>query len=409
MRILIVAGGPRDGHSGYRHRTLQMASELARQNHSVWLLWYFPLYRLFKPHDLRHYTAFKTIGIPALPFFFHPLVSPLARVLCRMFTKLVLCLLRCDAVQFEGVLGIVTGIPSTKIIIDCHGDPLEEHILNGFSPWKLRQARRDYARAISKADGIVTVSERLREKLLDAAKDRHPASVVAPCGVDLKTFGTHGKVRDAIRRELGMEQRIVFCYLGGLQNYQCVPETLRLLAKLRSIDPRIALLLLTEENTAAFSSELAAIGEMGRDVICRSASHGEVPRLLGAADIGLLLRAETEVNAVSSPTKCGEYLAAGVPVLTTQYAGDAPAIIRAEQCGMVLLQPLPSAEEIRNIIDLIESVNSCRTTWAERCQSAAARHRSWDVSGCAVQRLYAEVSRVGAEHPRAASQTTSTY
>jgi glycosyltransferase involved in cell wall biosynthesis len=60
-----------------------------------------------------------------------------------------------------------------------------------------------------------------------------------------------------------------------------------------------------------------------RAVVARSVAPDDVPRHLAAGDVGLCFLGRHASKAASSPTKYGEYLAAGLPVVTNPWIGDA--------------------------------------------------------------------------------------
>ena len=62
----------------------------------------------------------------------------------------------------------------------------------------------------------------------------------------------------------------------------------------------------------------------------------DVPRLLGAADVSLSIIRSSIARVPSSPTKFAEYLAAGLPVLSSAGIGDMDAHIAEARVGVVL-------------------------------------------------------------------------
>jgi len=95
----------------------------------------------------------------------------------------------------------------------------------------------------------------------------------------------------------------------------------------------------------------------------RSAPREEVPRWIAAADLGVMFVRSVWSKKAASPTKLGEMLAVGLPVVANSGVGDVAEIIRETEAGVVLeafsdsaygaaikiLDQLPhSASEIRN-------------------------------------------------------------
>ena len=70
--------------------------------------------------------------------------------------------------------------------------------------------------------------------------------------------------------------------------------------------------------------------------MAREASREEMPGYLSAAQAGLSFRLETASQRACSPIKNGEYLACGLPVVSTPGAGDYSALVVREKVGVVV-------------------------------------------------------------------------
>ncbi len=187
----------------------------------------------------------------------------------------------------------------------------------------------------ARAARVLCVSTALR----DVLEGRHPGvrdkADVIPCGHDDARFGLDPAARAAARARLGLGERFVVVYAGSLVPYQLPEHVLRVGAIARRLRPDAHLLLLTPE--VARGQALAGAAGLGPEAVTVfAAAHDEVPALLNAADVGLLLRRPDPVNAVASPTKLAEYLACGLPVLVSEGIGDASDLVRECQGGEVL-------------------------------------------------------------------------
>lgn len=65
-------------------------------------------------------------------------------------------------------------------------------------------------------------------------------------------------------------------------------------------------------------------------------ANEKIPELLNAADFGMLLMEEGVQNKVRAPIKFSEYMCCGLPVITTDAAGDAKAEMERLEVGVVL-------------------------------------------------------------------------
>ena len=115
----------------------------------------------------------------------------------------------------------------------------------------------------------------------------------------------------------------------------------------------------------------------------------DVPVFLGAADVALSIIRPSYARIASSPTKFAEYLAAGLPVISTAGIGDVEAHIEEARVGAVMRtldrdvygQALQTIETLRRDPEL-----------ATRCrQLAHTRYDLETVGGASYLRLYQQL------------------
>jgi glycosyltransferase involved in cell wall biosynthesis len=118
---------------------------------------------------------------------------------------------------------------------------------------------------------------------------------------------------------LGLEDKTVLCYVGTAAPYQDIDDGFArfcaLAVGLRGAGRVHALCLTPEVDHVRTILVRAGIPDNAMTVI--EVPQASVSEYIAAADAGFLLRSSTEVNRVSVPVKLGEYLAAGVPVVTS--------------------------------------------------------------------------------------------
>jgi len=99
-----------------------------------------------------------------------------------------------------------------RVIFDMRGFLAEEYIdsgrwrANGYLPRLVKAAERWLCRS---ADGVVILTERLRDTLFDAASAGERPIEVIPCCVDMSRFNQSSLDREQVRRELGVADRLV--------------------------------------------------------------------------------------------------------------------------------------------------------------------------------------------------------
>ena len=212
------------------------------------------------------------------------------------------------------------------------------------------------------AHGVVT----LGEAAVPVLKARHGAAIrdrteVIPTCVDLQRFGPSALPPGPVR--LGL--------VGTLNRLYDVPAMLRLAAAAS------ATVAVVTPGPTAWDRELAAAR-----VDRRSASPDEMPGVLTAVHAGLCVQHEPSPAAM--PTKIGEFLASGRPVVVSPGLGDMDTIVRTYRCGVVLDDTAAAADELHALLDDPEVV--------DRCRRAAEVHFDVDEGVRRLLRLYRRIA-----------------
>jgi glycosyltransferase involved in cell wall biosynthesis len=119
-----------------------------------------------------------------------------------------------------------------------------------------------------------------------------------------------------------------------------------------------------------------------------SADFADVPRWLGRADAGLAFYKPGWSRQATCPTKIGEYLATGLPVVVNDAVGDMEEVVGTNEVGVVLSEF--TADAYRSALDRLEKL------WADpdlaaRCRQIAESRFSLDLG---VERYWAIYQRV---------------
>jgi glycosyltransferase involved in cell wall biosynthesis len=281
-----------------------------------------------------------------------------------------------------------------RLIFDIRGFLAEEYVDAG--RWRaggllFRLTKAAEQKLYRSADGFVVLTERARETLFPDGTGGRPLEVI-PCCVDDARFAAAARIdRAAIRAELGIDDRLVFVYVGALGGYYLVHEMAEFLAAARAQNPRVYALVLTQSSSEALASELNRVGFTSDDYRIAKVPPEEVPKYLRAADAALSLIRPSFARRSMSPTKFAEYLAAGLPVIASAGIGDLDAHIEEARAGVLVerfdrdayIAAFDAITELRRDPEL-----------AARCRAEArARYDLHNVGGERYRRLYDAVLR----------------
>ena len=179
------------------------------------------------------------------------------------------------------------------------------------------------------------------------------------------------------------------CYIGSIAENRCIHEMVTAIG-------------LARKKTAA---TLALAGNFTSDYLERSISaypefawvdyHGflnrtEVESLMDRVKAGLILVHPEPRYQVSYPTKLFEYMAAGLPVI----ASDFPLwrnIVDDVRCG-ILVDPLDPAAIAEAVVTLLENPEEA-AAMGQRGRSAVESSYRWDKEEAKLLNLYAELLR----------------
>jgi glycosyltransferase involved in cell wall biosynthesis len=267
-----------------------------------------------------------------------------------------------------------------KMIFDLRGTMAEEYVDAGL--WRrggpaYRITRWVERAALCHADAVVMLTSRIRDQLSPRGTGVVGRKVqVIPCCVDVSLYAPVDK-KEA-RARLGLGGSRIMVYAGSLGGWYLTDEMVRLFLVARTFDPEMHFLLLTQTPGVAREA-LARRGVDERAFSVKTVQPRDVPAHLQAADFAIALIKPAPSKVSSSPTKVGEYLASGLPILANRGIGDVDQVIERREVG-VLIEDFgePSyGKGVTSILALIERDRDLAT----RCRSAAAEEFSLEKVG----------------------------
>jgi len=282
-----------------------------------------------------------------------------------------------------------------KILFDIRGFFPEEYTDAGV--WKengliYRSVKRVEKWLFKKSDGFVVLTEKAREILfpesIETGSDKFGRPVeVIPCCINPKRFAFADALdRNALRREMNLDGKRVFVYVGSFGGWYLTDDMVRFFAQARRRDSNSFAIILTHSDAEMVKQQLTAQGISEADFLIKVVSPGEVPKYLRAADVAISFIKACYSKQSSSPTKIAEYLVSGLPVISNSGVGDLDALIEGEKVGIIIkgFTEKDYAEALTKIDDFLkdEDLN-------EHCRAIA--HQKFDlqqVAGNNYRRLY---------------------
>ena len=156
----------------------------------------------------------------------------------------------------------------------------------------------------------------------------------------------------------------ITCLLSGtFNNYYDIKRTKQVLDEIRkSVDLRIIW-------ARAGESPMERLG-VGEDLIV-SASHSEMPKVVKDSHFGIAICKQDNLDSLSAavPTKIGEFLASGRPVIVSNGIGDLDHMLTGTRTGVVI----DHNDSLQTVAEQISVLINDQDT-PERCRELAMQH-----------------------------------
>lgn len=229
----------------------------------------------------------------------------------------------------------------TKMIFDVRGLMAEEYVdaehwREGGIPYRITKATE--RRILASTDAIVTLTERIWPIIREweGLRGRAVHHQVIPCCVDLSLFKFSEAERERRRAELGLGDRLTLVYSGSLDGWYLTEKMVDFFAAVLKRRNDAHLLWLTNGSHDRVRELMRSrnVGEGNFSVL--SIPSAQVPSYLAAADAGMAFIKRCVSKIASSPTKNGEYLACGLPLIINAGVGDSDALINDWKAGVLI-------------------------------------------------------------------------
>lgn len=282
-----------------------------------------------------------------------------------------------------------------KFLFDMRGFWADEKVDAG--SWKkggilYRLVKRIEKILVFQADRIVVLTHQAREllpALVESSREKLPVIDVIPCCVDVERFATVSNEAREKKRAMGFpEDAFVMAYLGSVGTFYMFEEMVSFFKVWKNYQKEALLLVITPGDKTLVRDILRKKEVGGTDYRLVSCTPEEVPCYLSVAQVGLCFLTMTFSKQASSAIKFAEYLAAGLPVIVNQGAGDLPEIVERERVGSIISQYcedeyLRVVREMKQLLDKGEA--------KARCQDVARKYFSYQIGHEKYGKVYREL------------------
>ncbi len=208
------------------------------------------------------------------------------------------------------------------------------------------------------ADLVFVTSEKLRLR----ARERSDAVHVFPFGVDLPRFERVREAPGGVPAEIARLPRPVAGYVGGVHRWIDQP----LLCQVAKRLPHVSFALV-----GPIQTDVEALRALPNVHLLGPRAHEDLPACLKGFDLGLIPYRRDEYTDNVYPTKLNEYLAMGLPVVST----DLPEVRRYDERHERVLSIAAGADAFASAV---EAAAADRTPASAARRIEAARSNAWE-------------------------------
>ena len=163
---------------------------------------------------------------------------------------------------------------------------------------------------------------------------------VIPCSVDLKLFDPENidlAIKDQFKKKLGIDNNdFVISYLGSIGGWYLTDEMMQFCKEVSVKIPNAKFLFISPHNHSIIAATAIKFGIEPKKFLVQHGKRHEVPALLSFSKYSIFFIKECYSKISSSPTKHGEIMAMGIPVITNAGVGDVKEIVEKYNSGFVL-------------------------------------------------------------------------
>lgn len=163
---------------------------------------------------------------------------------------------------------------------------------------------------------------------------------VVPCSVDLDLFNPDAvdqQLKENFKKELQINDNdFIISYLGSIGGWYLTKEMMQFCKLLLNKKPEAKFLFISNNNHEDIIKAAAEFEIPAEKIIVKMGRRHEVPALLSFSNYSLFFIKPCYSKLSSSPTKHGEIMAMGIPVITNSGVGDVKEIVEKYKAGFVL-------------------------------------------------------------------------
>lgn len=277
-------------------------------------------------------------------------------------------------------------LTGAQFIFDMRGFWADERIDAGL--WQkdgrlYRLAKGFERRFLLAADAVVSLTDAARREIegFDYLQGRVPPIAVIPTCTDLSRFSPVAGSQPG---------PFTLGYVGSASGWYDFDEVLSIWTTLRQARPDARLLIVNRSEHDVIRAKARSKGVDPGELEIVASDFPDMPHHIRRMSAGMVIATPGYSHIARAPTRLGEFLGCGVPVIGSSGVGDMSRILEGEGVGVLLEGADASArtEAVDRLLAL-----TLEEGIARRCADAARRHFSLDDGVAAYRAIYRKLDQ----------------
>jgi glycosyltransferase involved in cell wall biosynthesis len=191
------------------------------------------------------------------------------------------------------------------------------------------------------ADYIVSLTYNGKDEIISWKGFEHLENriQVIPCCADIEKFNPKNidqSKQNDLKNEFSLKDEFVLGYVGSIGTWYMLDEMLDFFKALLLKKPNAVFLFISGENPETIISKSRDLGIPVDKIRVKSVLHDEVATCISLFSASIFFIRPTFSKKASSPTKQGELMAMGIPVICNSGVGDTERVVRNYHSGIVI-------------------------------------------------------------------------
>lgn len=254
-----------------------------------------------------------------------------------------------------------------KFLFDMRGFWADERIDGGI--WNLKNPIHKFVFRFFKkkekayfqhADAVVSLTKNGKKEILSWNLDQvYDAKIaVIPCCVNLDLFDknqVYPVKKEDLKKQFGIqEEDYILGYVGSVGTWYMLPEMLDYFKVLSAENEKAKFLFVTAEPKENILSFVKKKGIAEEKILITKCLHKDVPTYISLFDSSIFFIQPVYSKKASSPTKQGELMAMGIPVVCNSGVGDTDHVVNKYESG-ILVEDFTSEAYKKAVLKLRET------------------------------------------------------